>query len=110
MANLADLQAELLRKKSELKTKIPVSAEGNYIRAEKRDKTTSGSSGSIFGKKNKGATGEGYLPLVYLNVVICHLNARLTKLEDSPNPVTEYLSAQITIILNITNIFAIRNM
>jgi len=54
MANLADLQAELLRKKSELKTKIPVSAEGNYIRAEKRDKTTSGSSGSIFGKKNKG--------------------------------------------------------
>ena len=51
MANLADLQAELLRKKNELKAKTPVFGEGNYIRAEKRDKSTSG---SIFSKKNKG--------------------------------------------------------
>lgn len=55
MANLADLQAELLRKKSELKAKTPVSSEGNYIRAEKRDKTST--SGSIFSKKNKGVDG-----------------------------------------------------
>jgi len=54
MANLADLQAELLRKKTELKAKTPVSAEGNYVRAEKRDKTASG---SIFSKKNKGVDG-----------------------------------------------------
>lgn len=54
MANLADLQAELLRKKSELKAKPPVSTDFSYVRAEKRDKTKSG---SIFSKKNKGVDG-----------------------------------------------------
>jgi len=50
MANLADLQAELLRKKSELKAKGGDTGEGNYIKAEKREKQSS----SIFSKKNKG--------------------------------------------------------
>jgi len=50
MANLADLQAELLRKKSELKAKSGGSlGEGNYVRAEKKEKAK-----SIFSKKNKG--------------------------------------------------------
>ena len=49
MANLADLQAELLRKKTELKAKGGNLGEGNYVRAEKREK----SSTSIFSKKNK---------------------------------------------------------
>jgi len=50
MANLADLQAELMRKKSELKAKSVSTGEGNYVRAEKREKTST----SIFAKKNKG--------------------------------------------------------
>ena len=59
MANLADLQAELMRKKSELKAKQNVSSttglEGNYVRAEKREKSSSSSStSSIFARKNKG--------------------------------------------------------
>ena len=50
MANLADLQAELLRKKSELKAKSGgCLGEGNYVRAEKKEKAK-----SIFSKKNKG--------------------------------------------------------
>jgi len=57
MANLADLQAELMRKKSELKAKQNVSSttglEGNYVRAEKREKSSSSTS-SIFARKNKG--------------------------------------------------------
>jgi len=48
MANLADLQAELLRKKSELKDKKI--GEGTYIRAEKKEKAGP----SMFSKKNKG--------------------------------------------------------
>ena len=48
MANLADLQAELLRKKTELKQKS--FGEGNYVKREK----SSSSSPSIFAKKNKG--------------------------------------------------------
>lgn len=55
MANLADLQAELLRKKSELAAKSGGLGEGNYARAEKREKTPS--SNSIFAKKNKGVAG-----------------------------------------------------
>lgn len=48
MANLADLQAELLRKKTELKQKS--FGEGNYVKREK----SSSSTPNIFAKKNKG--------------------------------------------------------
>jgi len=50
MANLADLQAELLRKKSELKARSGGElGEGNYVRAEKKREKA-----SLFSKKNKG--------------------------------------------------------
>ena len=50
MANLADLQAELLRKKSELKARSGGElGEGNYVRAAKKKEKT-----SLFSKKNKG--------------------------------------------------------
>jgi len=48
MANLADLQAELLKKKTELKQRTKL-GEGNFIKAEKREGAK-----SIFSSKNKG--------------------------------------------------------